>query len=439
MRTLQNAYRAQEDGLAIGPFLSRLPAFMTMKLIPYRYFELLSQRDFFILNLVMFLFQAATSFILLGLIASVFGKTGSNIGVSGVIVSFSVPGFLLFAIAGLAADLIDRKKIIVAANVVEVLIIFLILANIEFVYASIGLSFLYFAANAFYLPAASAATAQMVKRSQLLAANSVFIFTIAGGQLSGFAAAAIIHLFLGSVWTLLVCEVITVLTVWLATQLPPLLPRKNAKASLFGNVVEVLKGFSTIFGRKLIWFYFVMFAFMQGLIAFGVTLGPGFFDEVVGLSFDRGAVFSLPLVSLGVVLGAIFVHTPKLRESQFIAIGMGLIGVTAMIFGLILKLGLFWGRYILLPLAFFVSALGFGVIITMIASRAVLQKRISHSSQGTVFGALVVLAAFFAGVMSPFAVGLEAIFGYINILILGGVGFVGSSFVLEQVGRRWKF
>jgi len=29
--------------------------------------------------------------------------------------------------------------------------------------------------------------------------------------------------------------------------------------------------------------------------------------------------------------------------------------------------------------------------------------------------------------------------GYVNILILGGVGFVGSSFVLEQVGRKWKF
>src|SRR3989344_6684663 len=106
-------------------------------IIPKSYLEVLKRRDFLLLTLVMFLFQATTSFILLGLIISVFLKTGSNFGVSGVIVSFSIPGFLLFALAGLAADLMDRKKIIVATNVLEVLLIFFILLNIEKVFASI--------------------------------------------------------------------------------------------------------------------------------------------------------------------------------------------------------------------------------------------------------------------------------------------------------------
>src|SRR3989344_3793614 len=115
-----------------------------MKLIPKVYLQILGKRDFLVLSLVNFLFQATTSFILLALVVTVFSKTGSNFGVSGVIVSFSLSGLFLMAFAGVLADLVDRKKIIVLANFVEFFIILAILLAIDKVFASIAFSFFYF-------------------------------------------------------------------------------------------------------------------------------------------------------------------------------------------------------------------------------------------------------------------------------------------------------
>ena len=253
------------------------------------------------------------------------------------------------------------------------------------------------------------------------------------------AVAAIVHFFLGSAWTLLAAEAVTVLTVWLATLLPPLLPSGAGRVTVIGAMLEIWSVFKHIFTRKLIWFYFVLFASMQGLIAVGVTLGPGFFDEVLGISIDRSPLFVLPMITLGVVLGAVFTHSDRLRESTFVVSGMGLIGIIGVILGLILKWGLFIGKYLLIPVSAYLTALGFGVIVTIIASRAVLQKKIAHRAQGTVFGAQIVLAAFFAGVMSPISAGLEAIFGYVNLLILASLSFCAFAAVLVYMGRRWKF
>ena len=150
------------------------------------YIEVLKRRDFFILALTLLFGQAASGFLLISLISSVFTTTGSNFAVSGIILSLSAPSFLLMAVAGLVADILDRKKLIIAANAFITVVVFLLLFSLSKVFASISLSFLYFAGNTFFLPAVSAASGQLVKKSQLTVANSIFILTLAGGQIAGF-------------------------------------------------------------------------------------------------------------------------------------------------------------------------------------------------------------------------------------------------------------
>jgi len=87
----------------------------------------------------------------------------------------------------------------------------------------------------------------------------------------------------------------------------------------------------------------------------------------------------------------------------------------------------------------FLFLLGLGVMIVMIASRTVVQKGIPHNHQGTVFGANIILASFLAVLMSPLAVLMEDIFGYVNLLILGGASFLAVSLVFAYIGSRWKF
>src|SRR3989344_794169 len=129
-----------------------------MIFLPKPYVEVLKRRDFFILTLVILVGQIASAFLILSLIVSVYSRTGSNLGVSGVILSFAIPAFLLMAFSGLIADIFDRRRTILVANIIIAFVVFIILLTEKVVYASIPLSFLYFAGNSFFIPASSAAT-----------------------------------------------------------------------------------------------------------------------------------------------------------------------------------------------------------------------------------------------------------------------------------------
>lgn len=409
-----------------------------MKIVPESFIETLKRRDFLVLILVTIIGQIASAFLILALIVSVFLKTNSNFGVSGVILSFASPG-LLMAFAGLLADLFDRRKIILISNFFLCVVMVLLVFAFRNIYVAISLSFLYFSGNAFFVPAATAASAQLVKKTQLLSSNSLFVFCLAGGQLLGFMFAALVHFFFGTFATLLVCLVLSVVAAVLSFFLPEMLPREKKNVSILGTIIRIWRAFAFIFSRKRTWFFFVMLALMQGIIAFGVTLAPGFFKEVLHVPVEKSLVIVFPMIGLGALLGAFFVHNPDIRESRFLSIGIASIGVPGLIVGFLIYFGLISPTFILALVCLYLTLMGFGVIVSMIASRTVLQKSIAHNYLGSVFGANTILAAFFAGSLSPFAAGAEALLGYIKLMILAGVVFSAGAILLFVGGNRWKF
>lgn len=409
-----------------------------MRSILKKYLRLFKNRDFTILILVIFIGQIASAFLILALIASVFKKTGSSFGVSGVILSFALPGFFLMAVAGLVADLFDRKIIILVANIVISLVVLLILLSGQAVYASIPLAFAYFAGNTFFIPASSAATAQLVNKRELLTANSIFIFALSGGIIAGLFLAAVISFFEGARAVLLVCEGLLILAAVLSFFLPKLQPRRKANLSLITTIGDIIKSFIYIFSHPAVWFFFLSFAAVQGIIVFGLTLAPGFFYRVVGINIEKSPILIFPLIGVGVGLGTLIAHVPKLRESNLVATGLFALGLSSFALGVFLKLIGFNILFLILIVLFLVS-IGMGAVMVLIASRAALQKNVAHNYQGTVFGANVILASLFTSVLSPAAATFELIWGYINILLWGGTVITLGAAVSYFVSKRWKF
>ena len=409
--------------------------------IPKPYLEILSNRNFLILALTNLFTQLATAFLVLTLIVSAFLLTKNNFAVSGVVISLAMPAFLLMALAGVIADIFDRKKVILGAILYIAFVVFLILTSISSIAALISLAFFYNAGSSFLIPAISAGTGQLVVRSKLQIANSIFVFTLAGGQVLGLFLASVIHFFFGNQITLLVAQALLLLSLWLAWMLPSLKPVR--KPELAGSIIKTLKdigrAFLFIFSQKIIWIFFIILAFMQALVAFGATLGPGFFDEVIGLSINKSPIFVLPLIGLGVVAGSVFSHNQKIKEGFLVKTGFETIGLSAFVLGVILRFSLLKNVLLLLPVAVFLVSIGFGVVVCVIAARTVLQKKIAHSYQGTVFGATIVLSAFLASVFSIMGATTEAIWGYVAILIFAGLLFSFSSFVFEYFSKKWKF
>ena len=401
--------------------------------------EIARWRNFFLLTLTLLFGQIASGFLMISLISSVFQKTRSNFSVSGIILSLTIPSLILMAAAGLAADLVDRKKLIIWANSVIAVVVVVILLTLDKDFLSIFLSFLYFAGNTFFFPAISAASAQIVKKSQLEVANSVFIFTLAGGQLAGLFFGSVSLFLFGHVATLIICEIFLLAAIVIPMSLPKLLPRKPDGMTIGDKIADIAKAFMYIFSAKITWFFFFAFAAIQGVVAFGGTIGPGYFDEVVNLSIEKSPMFIFPPIAVGVLFGALFVHNQKVRKSFFIALGLGSLGFTALLLGIIINTGLVKGIYLLLPSVIFLAFAGFGAILVMIASRTALQQRVTHNYLGTVFGANIVLAAFFASIASPLSATIEFLIGYVNILIFMGLSFLIASSAVGFVGKRWNF
>ncbi len=383
--------------------------------------------------------QAASAFLILSLIVSVFLKTGSNLGVSGVIVSFTIPAFFLMAFAGFFADALDRRKIIILANIFIALVVLVIIVSQSAIYASIPLSFFYFVGNTFFIPASSAATAQLVSKDELLVANSIFIFTLAGGVLLGLFAASIIYFFFGAKITLIICEFLLIMAASLSFFLPKLLPAAKSHDLLAQQIISIWRGLVYIFGSKTLWFFFVTFAAAQGVIFFGITLAPGFFTEIIGIPLKQAIIFIFPMIGIGVLLGMYFIQKTRMYELYLISIGNSIVGLTLVIFGLLIKTQLFPSWVIVFLSVPFLIFLGSGVIVIMVASRTVIQTKVPNEHQGIVFGANIILASLIATIMSILAVIFEVVFGYLGTFVLGGMALIIAGVLLGYFGKRWKY
>lgn len=401
------------------------------------YLNLSANRNFLVLVATIFVGQIASAFLLLFLITEVFAKTGSNFGVSGVILSLSVPALLLMTIAGFVSDLFDRRKIIITTNIFITLVVMAAILFRESVVLLITLSFLYFAGNSFFFPAITATTGQLLKKKELMHGNSLFFMVLAGGQVFGLFLAAVVQFFFENIWSLVICESLLVVAAILPFFLPRLLPRRNALISVFSTLLDIFRFFRYLFRAKTIWFYFFMFASCQGIVSFGGTIAPGFFDRVVGLTVEQSPLLIFPTTGLGLILGAIFSHF-KIRESFMVILGFFVLGLGTAL------LGFFAGKTniqlnLILGSGLFLIGAGFSVIVIMIASRTIIQKRVEHRYQGSLFGTNFVLSSLIASIASPSAAALVAFLGYANVLLAGGLTFISIAILISVIRRRWAF
>ncbi len=181
------------------------------------------------------------------------------------------------------------------------------------------------------------------------------------------------------------------------------------------------------------------FAAAQGLIFFGITLAHGLFTEIIGMAIKQASIFIFPLAGVGALLGIYFIQRTKMRELYLISFGNSIVGLTLVVFGLLIKTQMLPSWVISFLSAPFLIFLGSGVIVIMVASRTVIQTKVPHSHQGIVFGANIILASLIATIMSILAVVFEVVFGYLGTFVLGGTVLVLAGGLLSYLGKRWKY
>lgn len=423
--------------------------------------SVIKNRGFLNLWINQILVQLAYNSLNFALIIWVFRLTDSNTAVSALLFIVYLPAVLFGIFAGVLVDITDRKKIILLINILLALC-FISLVFLKSNYLAILLvTFFVNTLAQFYSPAESSAIPILVKKEQLLAANSLFSTTLFVAFLLGFGLAGPLITHFGINFVFIFESILLLIAYFLATRFPPIINKSDkqgkelAKALLETNyqkikhtvVLEIKDTFRLITKRLPLMAAMFIMAGVQVVIGIIAVLVPSFLERVLQIdAADASYVLILPL-GLGMVIGGLVIGKIGWKFARrrivggaitFAGLLFFLVGTSPVISPIIKYFP--YSR----PLPFFYQMshsmvlfigsflLGIALVSIIIPSQTVLQENTPEEDRGKVFA---VLAAVMAGMsLIPVLVvgGLADIFGTLPIsLALGLIIALIGAFSLK--------
>ncbi len=138
-----------------------------------------------------------------------YNLTHTNLGVAIPLLAFGLPSLLFGPLAGVFVDKWDRKGILIITTIIRGVLILLIVPLIG---TSLGMifavSFLIYTATQFFAPAETASIPELVKKDDLIVANSLFMVTWMGASVIGFGLGAPLVNFFGNEGTFVAAAVL---------------------------------------------------------------------------------------------------------------------------------------------------------------------------------------------------------------------------------------
>lgn len=379
----------------------------------------------------------------------------SSIQTAGVIVAFSLPAVIFGPIAGVVLDRVSKKTILVVSNLARIasqaILAFLAylginrgidpLAFVGLVYITI---FITSAIGQFFSPAEGAMIPLLVKRDNLLAANSLFTLTVVAIQV----VALIVYVPI-AVKSFGIFGAFVSLAVFyaLATGLLALLPadpvkrRENNNAdaaeatqsALRKGWHEIGEGWHYVIDKKPLLVAVLQFALVFTIVSVLGEQAPGYASRVLGMQTED-AVYVFSPAGIGIVIASLFVVRLGPRVPRFLLpllgmflmalglMGLGMLGLsgreaTTTTFNVAgIQLTAVWLIGILSPLA------GIGLAFVLIPAQTTIQEQATDEIRGRVLTVQLTLANALSIPLLLAAGGLAEIFGIAQIV--AGLGAI---------------
>ena len=395
--------------------------------------------------------QIGGNMVLFGLTVSVFSLTNSSTSVSILLLTFLVPAVVFGAIAGVFVDMFDRRRILVSTNLARGALFLLLVVIPDQVVLIYVVTAIVATLTTFFAPAEASMIPLVVKREQLMTANSLFVLTLQASFVLGFAVLGpLAYSVVGEQMLVLAVAVAYVVAGAFCWVLPSAPPSGDGHASLasarsaVGATMSQLREGLGYIGEhhNVLWslIYLTMVASLIGILG---VLGPDFARSVLGLEEGDLAVVLLPL-GAGLIVGIVVLNLVGrlLPRRRLIEGGMVALAASLVILGLAQQLPVLQDGGDVTPLLAVVVVVGFvaGVCYAFVAvpAQTSLQEEIEPEVRGRVFGVLnmlVSLASFvpiivvgpLADLLNPATVIVVA------ALIVGAVGVLSMFFARPRI------
>ncbi|MCK4522846.1 MFS transporter [Candidatus Aerophobetes bacterium] len=302
---------------------------------------------------------------------------------------FSTLPILLFSpVAGVYVDRWSRKKTLIATDLLRaglILLIPLLAGYTDGMWSVYGVIFLVFTVTCFFSPAKSAIIPNLVKKRELLAANSLSNITRLIAMIGGVTAGGIIVAWTGTKMSFYLDSLSFLLSglAILAIRIKEDPPPEESKDGIRRVAKELVAGLNFIRKKKRVKFVATSLFILMGASGIGYLLVTVFVTKALNLGTIGLSVLAT-FLGIGMLAGSlIYGHFGEQIEREKVIVGGTLIcGVCAVLLG---------GSKSLFLLSLGVSIIGFIASPIMIAAYTLTQELTPDRIRGRVFSALEVI------------------------------------------------
>lgn len=366
----------------------------------------------------------------------VYRETGSALSVGLMLIATAGPTVLIGLFAGVFVDRYDRKRIMLTADLLRALLIFLIPflipLNLNWLYVIValtsGITQFFDSAHASVLP-------EVASDEELSSANALMSISSVGSQMIGFAAAGLIVANFPVEWAFYLDAgtfVISALCIWL-TRLPKMPTINSTSIRAIG---ENLRAGVRVVGDTPILRSLFLVA-VPVFMSFGLNntlLLPFALKELNGTEFEFGLQQAAEAV--GIALGSLFMArlADRIREGQWLAISYLLMALASVWYS--------YAHHIALGI-FLIGLIGLVNAPSFIGRQLVIQRATPREMRGRVNSAFFVVrdvmfvsGMALAGLADLFDVRLMFRINAFALLLIGLVVLVLPG--LGQSAAQWK-
>jgi DHA3 family macrolide efflux protein-like MFS transporter len=363
----------------------------------------------------------------------VFRLTGSALSVGLMLLATALPTLVVGLLAGVFVDRYDRKKIMIAADLIR----FVLVASIPFFLGiSVVLLYVIVAINSgvkqFFDPAEESVLPDIASDEELAAANSFLSISSFGSTAVGFAAAGLLASQFDIEWAFWI-DSVTFLVSAACIVFVTIRPMPDAGASSVAIVVANLKeGLGYLFRTPILRSLFAVGAptfFAVGL--WNVLLLPFALRALQANEFQYG--LQEGVTSLGFVFASLLFarYADRLREGTWLVMGLVLTGLVGILYGLAPTIFAGLGHNAVIVIAIgFVAVSGFLNAPSSIARRLLIQRNVPREMRGRVFSGFFV-ARDLVMVVGILAAGLADVIPVATLVVVASIVFLGAG-VLAQ-------
>jgi MFS family permease len=357
----------------------------------------------------------------------VYRETGSAASVGLVMIASAVPSLFIGLVAGVFVDRYDRKRIMVASEILRALLIasvpLLLTVNVAWLYILIALSS---AVGQFFEPAQTSVLPELASEEELAAANSMMAISNVGALSIGYAAAGLLATAFSAEWAFYFDAVTFALSA-VCIAFVTIQPLEAVEQTSVASVIRHLRA-GIGFVRETAALRSLFLLFVSVGIIFGLwnaLILPFVTTHLNATEFEYGIFEGLS--TIGFVAGSLFMAAlaDRLHEGQWIAISIVGMGLSGIAFGL--------SSVLWLALIFFVLA-GILNAPSYIGRGLIIQRNTPREVRGRVASAFVVTRNV-AYIIGMALAGLADLAGEQTlILVCGGVLLVAGVVAAAMPG-----